>query len=120
MLTLKLKLKLKFKDNKTYKKQSKKKEKKNLNSFKEVFSLLLQLRNSILRLSLLNFKLIKVINITKLHTLTIKIAKIFLKTIIIFILTNKNNNTKNYLYIKVSIDLQYRINYCSTILIKVF
>jgi len=67
--------------------------------------LLLQLQDLILRLSLLDLKLLKIVNITKLHTLIIKIAKIFSKTIIIFILTNKKNNTKNYLYIKVSIDL---------------
>jgi len=69
--------------------------------------LLLQLRNLILRLSLLNLKLFKVVNTTKLRTLIIEIARIFLKTITIFILTNKKNDTKNYLYIKVSIDLQY-------------
>ncbi len=69
--------------------------------------MLLQLRNLILRLSLLNLKLFKVVNTTKLRTLIIEIARIFLKTITIFILTNKKNDTKNYLYIKVSIDLQY-------------
>jgi len=69
---------------------------------------------------LLNLKLFKVVNITKLRTLIIKIAKIFLKTIAIFILTNKKNNAKNYLYIKISIDLRYRINYYLAILIKVF
>jgi len=74
----------------------------------------------ILRLFLLDFRLFKVVNIIKLRILIIKIAKIFLKTIAIFILTNKKNNAKNYLYIKVNINLQYWINYCSTILIKVF
>jgi len=69
--------------------------------------LLLRLQDLILRLSLLNLKLLKVVNITKLRTLIIKIAKIFLKTIAIFILTNKKNNAKNYLYIKVNINLQY-------------
>ncbi len=69
---------------------------------------------------MLNLKLFKVVNITKLRTLIIKIAKIFLKTIAIFILTNKKNNAKNYLYIKISIDLRYRINYYLAILIKVF
>ena len=69
--------------------------------------MLLQLRDLILRLFLLNLKLFKVINTTKLRILIIKIANFFLKTIIIFILTNKKNNTKNYLYIKVSINLQY-------------
>jgi len=82
--------------------------------------LLLQLRNLTLKLSLLNLKLFKVVNTTKLHTLIIKIAKIFLKTIAIFILTNKKNDAKNYLYIKVNIDLRYQINYYLTILIKVF
>jgi len=71
-------------------------------------------------LFLLNFRLFKVVNTTKLRTLIIKIARIFLKTIAIFILTNKKNDAKNYLYIKVSIDLRYRINYCLVILIKVF
>ena len=69
--------------------------------------MLLQLQNLILELSLLDFKLFKVVNTTKLHTLITKIAKIFLETIIIFILTNKKNNIKNYLYIKVNINLQY-------------
>jgi len=69
---------------------------------------------------LLNLKLFKVVNTTKLPTLIIKIAKIFLKTIAIFISTNKKNNAKNYLYVKVSINLRYRINYYLTILIKVF
>jgi len=69
---------------------------------------------------LLNFRLFKVVNITKLRTLIIKIAKIFLETIVIFILTNKKNNAKNYLCVKVSINLRYRINYYLAILIKVF
>jgi len=69
---------------------------------------------------LLDFKLLKVVNTTKLRTLIIKIARIFLKTIVIFISTNKKNNIKNYLYIKVNINLQYRINYYLAILIKVF
>ncbi len=69
---------------------------------------------------MLNLKLFKVVNTTKLRTLIIKIAKIFLKTIAIFISTNKKNNAKNYLYVKVSINLRYRINYYLTILIKVF
>jgi len=69
--------------------------------------LLLRLRNLILRLSLLNFKLFKVISTTKLRILIIEIARIFLETIAIFILTNKKNNAKNYLYIEVSINLQY-------------
>ncbi len=82
--------------------------------------MLLQLQDLILRLSLLNLRLFEVVNTTKLYILIIKIAKIFLKTIAIFISTNKKNNKKNYLYIEVSIDLQYRINYYLTILIKVF
>jgi len=69
--------------------------------------LLLQLQDLILKLSLLDFKLFKVVNITKLRILITKIARIFLETIAIFILTNKKNNIKNYLYIKVSINLQY-------------
>ncbi len=73
-----------------------------------------------LRLSSLDFRLFKVVNTTKLRTLITKIARIFLETIAIFILTNKKNNIKNYLYIKVNINLQYQINYCLTILIKVF
>jgi len=68
---------------------------------------LLQLRDLILRLFLLNLRLFEVVDITKLRALIIKIAKIFLETIAIFILTNKKNDIKNYLYIKVSIDLQY-------------
>ncbi len=82
--------------------------------------MLLQSQDLILRLSSLNLRLSKVISTTKLCTLITKIARIFLKTIAIFILINKKNNAKNYLYIKVSIDLQYQINYCLTILIKVF
>jgi len=82
--------------------------------------LLLQLRDLILRLSLLDLKLLKVINTTKLRILIIKIARIFSKAITIFISTNKKNDAKNYLYIKVNINLQYRINYCLIILIKVF
>lgn len=69
--------------------------------------MLLRLRNLILRLSLLNFKLFKVISTTKLRILIIEIARIFLEIIAIFILTNKKNNAKNYLYIEVSINLQY-------------
>jgi len=65
------------------------------------------LQNLILKLSFLNLRLFKVVNITKLGILITKIAKIFLKTIAIFISTNKKNNAKNYLYIKVNIDLQY-------------
>ncbi len=107
------------KDNKTYKKQNKRKN-KNLKSFKEVFSLLLQSQDLILKLFSLNLRLFKVVNITRLRTLIIKIAKIFSKTIVIFISTNKKNNAKNYLYVKVSINLQYRINYYLAILIKVF
>jgi len=99
------KSKLKSKDNKTYKKQSKKRGNKNLKSSKETSSLLLQLQDLILRLSLLNFKLFEVISTTRSRTLITKIARIFLKTIAIFILTNKKNNTKNYLYVKVSINL---------------
>jgi len=82
--------------------------------------LLLRLRNLILRLFLLNFKLSKVVNTTKLRTLITKIAKIFLETIAIFILTNKKNDTKNYLCVKVNINLRYQINYYLTILIKIF
>ncbi len=82
--------------------------------------MLLQLQDLILKLSSLNLRLLKVINTTRLRTLTIKIAKKILETIAIFILANKKNNAKNYLYIKVNINLQYRINYCLTILIKVF
>jgi len=69
---------------------------------------------------LLNFKLLEVINTTRLSTLITKIAKIFSKTIATFILTNKKNNAKNGLYIKVSINLRYRINYYFAILIKIF
>ena len=82
--------------------------------------MLLQLQDLILRLFLLDFKLFKIVNTTKLYILITKIAKIFLETIAIFILTNKKNNIKNYLYMKVNIDLQYRINYCLIILIKIF
>jgi len=82
--------------------------------------LLLQLRDLILRLPLLNLKLSKIINITKLYTLITKIAKIFLETITIFISTNKKNDAKNYLCIEVNIDLRYRINYCLIVSIKVF
>ncbi len=82
--------------------------------------MLLRLRNLILRLSLLDFRLFKVINTTKLRTLIIEIAKIFLKTLAIFILRNKRNITKNYLCVKVNINLQYRINYCLVVSIKVF
>ena len=82
--------------------------------------MLLRLRNLILRLFLLNFKLSKVVNTTKLRTLITKIAKIFLETIAIFILTNKKNDTKNYLCVKVNINLRYQINYYLTILIKIF
>ena len=84
------------------------------------FFLLLQLQDLILRLFLLNSRLSEVVDTTKLYILITKIARIFLETITIFILINKKNNIKNYLYIKVNIDLQYRINYCLTILIKVF
>jgi len=101
------KLKLKSKDNKTYKRQNKTKKSKNLKFFKETSFLLLQLQNLILRLFLLNLRLLEVISTTRLHTLITKIARIFSKTIAIFILTNKKNNTKNYLYVKVNINLQY-------------
>jgi len=60
--------------------------------------LLLQLQDLILRLSLLNLKLLKVINTTKLYTLTTKIANFFLETIAIFILTNKKK-TQRIIYI---------------------
>ncbi len=69
---------------------------------------------------LLDLRLSKIVNTTKLRTLIIKIIRIFSKIVAIFISTNKRNNAKNCLYIKVSIDLQYQINYCLTILIKVF
>jgi len=69
---------------------------------------------------LLDFRLSKIVNTTKLRTLITKIAKIFLETIAIFILINKKNNIKNCLYIKVNINLQYRINYYLARLIKVF
>jgi len=101
-----LKSKSKSKDNKTYKKQSKKKN-KNLEFSKEISFLLLQLQNLILKSLLLNFKLFKVINTTRSHTLIIKIARIFSKTIATFILTKKKNNAKNYLCVKVNINLQY-------------
>jgi len=120
LLTSLSKLKSKSKDNKTYKRQDKRKESKNLESLKEISSLLLQLQNLVLRLSLLNFRLFKIINTTRLHTSITKIARIFSKTITIFILANKKNNAKNYLYVKININLQYRINYCFAILIKVF
>ncbi len=68
--------------------------------------MLLQSQDLTLRLSLLNLTLFKVVNTTKLRTLIIKIAFFFLKTITIFILTNKKNNTKNYLYVKININLQ--------------
>jgi len=64
-------------------------------------------RDSILRLFLLDFKLFKVVNTTKLRTSIIKITIFFSKIIAIFIWTNKKNNANNYLYIKVNIDLQY-------------
>jgi len=114
------KSKSKSKNNKIYKKQSKKKKNKNLEFFKKNSFFLLRSRDSILRSSLLNFKLFEVISTTKSRDLITKIARIFLKIITIFISTNKKNNAKNYLYIKVNIDLQYRINYCFAILIKVF
>ncbi len=69
--------------------------------------MLLQLQDLILKLFLLNLRLLKVLNTTKLYILITKIAKIFPETIIIFNLINKENNAKNYLYIEVSIDLQY-------------
>ncbi len=69
--------------------------------------MLLQLRDLILKLSLLDLKLFEIINTTKLRTLIIEIARIFLKTIAIFILTNKKNDTKNCLYVKMNINLQY-------------
>jgi len=69
--------------------------------------LLLQLQDLILKLSLLNFKQFKVTNITRFCSLITKIAKKNLKTITTLILINKKNNAKNYLYIKVSINLQY-------------
>jgi len=69
--------------------------------------LLLQLRDLILKLSLLDLKLFEIINTTKLRTLIIEIARIFLKTIAIFILTNKKNDTKNCLYVKMNINLRY-------------
>ena len=50
-----------------------------MNSFKEAFFLLLQLRNLILKLFLLNFKLFEVVNTTKLRTLITKIAIFFSK-----------------------------------------
>ncbi len=105
MLAFLLKLKLKSKDNKTYKRQSKKKERKNFKFFTKTSSLLLQLQNLILRLSLLDIRLFKVTSLTKSHILIIEIAKIFSKTIIIFILTNKNNNAINCLCVKISINL---------------
>ncbi len=74
----------------------------------------------ILRLSFLDLRQFKIISTTKSCFLITKIAKIFLKTIVIFIVTNKKNDTKNYIYIEVSINLQYRINYYFAILIKVF
>jgi len=98
---------LKSKNNKTYKKQNKKKENKNLKFFKEISFLLLQLRNLVLRLSLLNLKLLEIISTTRLRTSTTKNARIFSKIIAIFILANKKNNEKNYLCIKINIDLQY-------------
>ncbi len=82
--------------------------------------MLLQLQNLILRLSLLDFRLFEIINTIELYILITKIAKIFSKIVAIFILTNKKNNAKNYLYIKININLQYRINYCFAISIKVF
>ncbi len=69
--------------------------------------MLLQLRDLILKLSLLDLKLFEIINTTKLRTLIIEIARIFLKTIAIFILTNKKNDTKNCLYVKMNINLRY-------------
>jgi len=102
-----LKLKSKFKDNKTYKRQNKKKKNKNLKSFKEFFSLLLRLQNLTLKLFSLNLRLSKVINTTRLHASITKIARIFSKTIITFILVDKKNNAKNYLCVKVSINLRY-------------
>ncbi len=89
-------------------------------SFFKKKKLLLQLRDLASRLSLLDFRLLEVISTTKLHILITKNTKVFLNTIGIFILANKKNNAKNYLYIKISINLQYRINYCFAILIKVF
>jgi len=82
--------------------------------------LLLRSQNLILKLFSLDFKLSRIINTTKLRTLITKIARIFSKTIATFISTNKKNNAKNYLYIKVSISLQYRINYYLAMSIKVF
>jgi len=60
--------------------------------------LLLQLQDLILRLFLLDFKLFKVVNTTKLHILITKIAKIFLETIAIFILTKKKQYKKLFIY----------------------
>ncbi len=73
-----------------------------------------------LRLSLLNLRLFKVTSTTRSRTLITKNARDFSKTIVTFILANKKNNAKNYLYVKISINLRYRINYYLAISIKVF
>jgi len=65
------------------------------------------LQDLILRLFILDFRLSKIVNITRLYILIIEITNFFSKIVAIFILINKKNNTKNYLYIKINIDLQY-------------
>jgi len=65
------------------------------------------LQNLILKLSLLDLRLFEIVNTIRLYILITKIAKRISKIIAIFISTNKKNNIKNYLYIKVNIDLQY-------------
>ena len=69
--------------------------------------MLLQLQDLILWLFILDFRLSKIVNITRLYILIIEITNFFSKIVAIFILINKKNNTKNYLYIKINIDLQY-------------
>jgi len=65
------------------------------------------LRNLTLRSFLLDFKLLEVISTRRSHASITKIARIFLEIITTFILINQKNDTKNYLYMKVSINLQY-------------
>jgi len=102
-----LKLKSKSKNNKIYKKQNKKRENKNLEFSKEISSSSLQLRDLILRLSSLNLKLLEVINTTKSHILIKKNRKNLSRDNSYIYFNKKKNNAKNYLCVKVSINLRY-------------
>ena len=105
--------------------RKKKQKKKNNKIFKESSKSELSVEKQLLlRLSArkllfsLNIRLFSA-TISRSRVLTIETARFFLQVVAEFIFADRDNNTKVCEYIEISIDLRYKINYCSIISAKI-